>query len=321
MQIELQSIYTFNQLGMRDNQEDSRFPDVDAPDPATSIPAFAVCDGVGGCEKGEVASSTVARSIGEQLKNMRHGDEFSITDLSQLLQGAYDALDKASSPANRGMATTLTLVVFHSQGCMAAHIGDSRIYQIRPGEGIVYRSEDHSLVNALVRSGNVPPDQAETHPRGNVITRCMSANDGTRDRDDATVVNLSDIRPGDYFFLASDGVLHCVDDNMLMEILNSEDSDADKMARIADLSRDSIDNNTAALIHIGNVEGAKVAGQPDQSSEPDDDTPTVLDEAERVDTVRIAPDDADDPTAVEVSGSAKAKRGFFSRLFGRKNKD
>lgn len=320
MQIELQSIHTFNQLGQRDNQEDARYPDIDNPDPATAIPAFAVCDGVGGCEKGEVASTTVAKSIGEQLKNMKQGDQFTIDDLRELLQGSYEALDKASRPSNRGMATTLTLVVFHSEGCMAAHIGDSRIYQIRPGEGIVYRSEDHSLVNALVRSGNVPPDQAEGHPRGNVITRCMSANDGTRERDDATVVKLYDIRPGDYFFLASDGVLHCVDDNKLIEILNSEMPDADKMAEIASLSHDSIDNNTAILIHIGNVEGAVEIEQPtENASESIDETPTVLDEADRVYTRKIVPREQEDETAVEVSGAPTAKRGFFARLFGKKH--
>ncbi|MDE7135014.1 MAG: hypothetical protein K2N91_00115, partial [Muribaculaceae bacterium] len=148
----------------------------------------------------------------------------------------------------------------------------------------------------------------------------LSANDGTRERDDATVVKLYDIRPGDYFFLASDGVLHCVDDNKLIEILNSEMPDADKMAEIASLSHDSIDNNTAILIHIGKVEGAVEIEQPNESaSEPADETPTVLDEADRVYTRKIVPREQEDETAVEVSGAPAAKRGFFARLFGKKH--
>lgn len=265
MIVDIDTIYSFHQLGQRNNQEDSRYPDADKPGLDTAV--FAVCDGVGGCDKGEVASSAVCRRIGEVTAAHVNTDQFTDKDFSRVLNVAYQALDDVSDESNKGMGTTLTFVSFHSDGVLAAHIGDSRIYQIRPGEGIIYRSEDHSLVNALLRSGNISPDQVKGHPKSNVITRCMSANDGTRDRDDATVVNLGDIVPGDFFLLCTDGVTGNVDDEELIEIYSSDMTDEDKYNKLAERCRDSSDNNTAIQIHVG-----LVTVDPEQNVEEDAET-------------------------------------------------
>ena len=251
MQIDLESIYSFHQMGERSNQEDSRFPDDDAPGVGNAV--FAVCDGVGGCEKGEVASTTVCRTIGKLLSSHSKADSFTVEDFKVVLKSAYDALDKVSNNSNKGMGTTLTFVCFHADGVLAAHIGDSRIYQIRPHEGIIYRSEDHSLVNALLRSGNISPEQVKDHPKNNVITRCMSADDGIRGKDDATVVNLQDIVTGDYFLLCSDGVTNCIEDDELIDLYTSEMSDKEKYEWLSVRCRNSSDNNTAIQIHVGLV--------------------------------------------------------------------
>lgn len=251
MQIDLESIYSFHQMGERSNQEDSRFPDDDAPGVGNAV--FAVCDGVGGCEKGEVASTTVCRKIGKLLSSHSKADSFTVEDFKVVLKSAYDALDKVSNNSNKGMGTTLTFVCFHAYGVLAAHIGDSRIYQIRPHEGIIYRSEDHSLVNALLRSGNISPEQVKDHPKNNVITRCMSADDGIRGKDDATVVNLQDIVTGDYFLLCSDGVTNCIEDDELIDLYTSEMSDKEKYEWLSVRCRNSSDNNTAIQIHVGLV--------------------------------------------------------------------
>jgi len=251
MIIEIDSIFSFRQFGERDNQEDSRYPDTDKP--TLESATFIVCDGVGGCDKGEVASATVCEKIGELMSSHKNTDDFTDNDFKHILDQSYQALDKVSDESNRGMGTTLTFLSFHSAGAMAAHIGDSRIYQIRPGEGIIYRSEDHSLVNALLRSGNLSPDEVKDHPKGNVITRCMSANDGIRDRDDATVVNLQDIASGDYFLLCTDGVTGKVEEEELIDLYSSDKSDEDKYLYLAYKCKDSSDNNTAIQIHIGLV--------------------------------------------------------------------
>ena len=136
---------------------------------------------------------------------------------------------------------------------MMAHIGDSRIYQVRPGHGIIYRSEDHSLVNSLVHNGIITPEQAVNHPQSNVITRYMGPKETDRDRCMATVVNTKDIQKNDYFFLCSDGVLHNLSDEELVAILSSDKSNQEKNDIIAAKSFSSSDNNTAILINVADV--------------------------------------------------------------------
>ena len=251
MIVDIASAYSFHQLGERANQEDSRYPDTDTLDIHT--PVYVVCDGVGGSDKGEVASSTVCKSIGEFLMSHKNTDRFTDEDFSEVLQYAYSGLNKVSDATNRGMGTTMTFLLFHTGGALAAHIGDSRIYQIRPNEGIMYRSEDHSLVNALLRSGNITPEEVKNHPQSNIITRCMSADDGTRQQDDATVVNLRDIAPDDYFLLCTDGVTGMVEDEELIELYSSDKTDEEKRDILAEKCRSSSDNNTAIQIRVGMV--------------------------------------------------------------------
>lgn len=252
MKIEIGQPYSFRQLGKRANQEDSRYPDSDKPQ--SLEPFFIVCDGVGGCDKGEVASSLVCDTIAEAMGNWDMESYFTIDDFQKVLTKAFNRVEKASTAERRGMATTLTFVCFHIGGCLAAHIGDSRIYHIRPDSGILYRSDDHSLVNALVHSGNLTPDAAINHPDDNIITRYIGATKSGEERSKATVMQIDDIDVGDYFFLCSDGVLKCIDDNRLLEILSEDITDEAKIKEIASLSEFSDDNNTAYLIPIMNVE-------------------------------------------------------------------
>lgn len=253
MRIELSQPFSFCQPGKRSNQEDARFPDTDIPCLSQSF--FVVCDGVGGHEKGEVASRTVCEAFASHLSHLRSDEPFGTEDFGKALNHAYASLYKAMNKHTREMATTLAFVCFHSEGVLAAHIGDSRIYHIRPQVGILYRSDDHSLVNALVHSGNLTPEEAEHHPKSNYITRCMGDAGQGEERSPATVVQITDIEPGDYFFLCTDGVLHQVSDEKLVEILSASQTDDEKCKLLATLSQDSIDNNTAYIVPIKNVTG------------------------------------------------------------------
>jgi protein phosphatase len=305
MIIDIDSIYSFQQLGQRENQEDARFPDID--NPATDNATFVVCDGVGGCEKGEVASATVCGIIGKMLSGHKNTDDFSDEDFRLVLSNAYKALDEVSDESNRGMGTTLTFVTIHSDGILAAHIGDSRIYQIRPGEGIIYRSEDHSLVNALLRSGNISPDDIKDHPKANIITRCMSANDGVRDNDDATVINLQNIATGDYLLLCTDGVIGKVDDEELIELYNADKTDEDKCKYLAAKCINSADNNTAIQIHVGIV---TIGPQEDSEGE------LLVEGQEIVKTAKIESKEESVHELSPISAKTQSKlKSFFNRLF------
>lgn len=258
MKIHLHEAYSFRQLGRRANQEDSRWPDTDAPDAAQRF--FVVCDGVGGNEKGEVASRTVCEAIAKSLAGIDLTNEvFTVEDFSHVLYDAYAALDLRADDNSRKMATTMTFVCFHRGGCMMAHIGDSRIYQVRPGVGIVYRSEDHSLVNEMVRAGVITPEQAVYHPQRNVIIRAMSPAKPQSNRCEATVASTKDVRAGDFFLLCSDGVLHGFSDSEIVELLDEDTGTEAKVRKMAAGCASSPDNNTAILVEVESVEPDDVA--------------------------------------------------------------
>ena len=254
MNIKLSQAYSFCQMGQRSTQEDARYPDQDVISRQQRF--FVVCDGVGGSEKGEVASASVCQSFAESLSSIDlNAMVFGQQAFSEALNEAYRALDAKDNRENHDMATTMTFVCFHQGGCMMAHMGDSRIYQVRPGQGIIYRSEDHSLVNSMVRAGVISPEQGIDHPQGNVITRYMEPKDPDKERFMATVVSTTDVRQGDYFLLCTDGVLHQVKDDQLEAILLSGKSDQEKCDLLATLCETSSDNNTAILVHVASVEG------------------------------------------------------------------
>lgn len=251
MKIILSQPYSFYQLGRRKNQEDARFPNDDAPQGYK--PAFVVCDGVGGCDKGEVASGIIANTVGEEMQKVGLSAPFEVNDFESVISKAYASLQKEMKRHGSDMATTMTFVCFHGAGVFVAHIGDSRIYHIRPGVGILYQSEDHSLVNALVHSGNLTPEEAENHPQSNVITRCIGNISSDGNGPTFYTYQISDIEPNDYFFLATDGVTHCIGDQQLLTILSSSDSDYEKIRIISNICEGSSDNNTAYLIGIKDI--------------------------------------------------------------------
>ncbi|MBQ6064464.1 MAG: serine/threonine-protein phosphatase [Prevotella sp.] len=253
MKITLGQSYSFLQQGLRDHQEDSRYPDNDKP--SASQRYFVVCDGVGGSEDGEIASRTVCRAIARTIDGMRVETYFPNDQFSKVLDAAYNALDRMAKRYNGEMATTLTFACFHDGGCTLAHIGDSRIYHFRKGKGIIYRSEDHSLVNSMVHNGMITPDEAIDNPQKHVITRYMESVDSDQSRCMATVLKTKDVRNGDYILLCTDGVYNQVDDDELTNIiLNTDISNKKKVKKLAQICEDGDDNNTAILIPIIKVE-------------------------------------------------------------------
>lgn len=303
MDIQTGQIYSYKQLGRRANQEDARWPDCDRP--SDLKPLFIVCDGVGGEEAGEVAATTVAQTMGTLGQRFDYSHKFGQHELRSLLRTAYQALDKVDVAS---CGTTLTLVALHSGGAYCAHIGDSRIYHIRPGIGIFYRSQDHSLVQALVHNGDITPEEAIAHPQSNVITRCMSPVAARRGRAAATAVNITDIQEGDYILLMSDGALHGLPDQRLMEIVDSAIPDSEKIAVMAQTTAASSDNNTVILIPIKHVVGADLENTENYSNSVS--CPTEVDVEQSFATKPI---NQRSDTACDVSADSSSQ-SFASRL-------
>lgn len=242
-----------NERGKRGNQEDSIYP---LPGEATvNDRTFLVCDGMGGHEAGEVASSTVCETLPAYLK-AHDSEPFGPDLLRDALTAAYEALiAKDHSRSEKKMGTTLTLLHLTDTMVYVAHIGDSRVYHLRPtGAGgvykIIHRTQDHSLVNELVRAGVITEAEAENHPRKNVITRAMQPRDDRRDG--ATFYRTNDVQPDDIFFLCSDGVSGAMTEEMLCSLCtDSNFTDEERMKMIAEqCAAHSNDNYSAYLIHI-----------------------------------------------------------------------
>lgn len=242
-----------NEQGKRGNQEDSIYP---LPGEATvNDRTFLVCDGMGGHEAGEVASSTVCEALPAYLKT-HESEAFGPDLLRDALTAAYEALAaRDHSRSEKKMGTTLTLLHFTDTMAYIAHIGDSRVYHLRPsGVGdayrIMHRTQDHSLVNELVRAGVITEAEAENHPRKNVITRAMQSRNDRRDG--ATFYQTNDVKAGDIFLLCSDGVSGAMSEETLCSICSDSNfTDEQRMRMIAEqCAEHSNDNYSAYLIHI-----------------------------------------------------------------------
>ncbi len=241
-----------HELGQRSNQEDNIFPAMGRATADDRL--FIVCDGMGGHEHGEVASQAVVDVLSQYIAQHHRPDEaFTDQALTDVLQQAYDRLDALDTGEARKMGTTLTLLYLHRGGVTAAHIGDSRIYHLRPNEGeILYCSRDHSLVMDLYQAGEITRDEMRTSPQKNIITRAMSPGEEGHAR--ADIIHIADVRPGDYFYLCSDGMLEQMEDDELLALISDNTTDSEKRETLIRATAGNKDNHSAYLIHVERVE-------------------------------------------------------------------
>lgn len=252
MRIKIYQPLAIHELGKRANQEDSIYPIEGKATENDRL--FLLCDGMGGHEHGEVASQSICKSLSSFLLQHAVASE-GLEDklLSDALAYAYEELDKlAIAGDTRQMGTTLTLLYFHSNGCTAAHIGDSRIYHLRPSSHtILYKSRDHSLVYDLYQAGELTYEEMKTFPQKNVITRAMIAGDRNHPKPD--VIHISDIQPGDYFYICSDGMLEQMEDEELLDVFSANVRDEEKRQMLISETSENKDNHSAYIVHIKEV--------------------------------------------------------------------
>jgi len=251
MKIKLYQPQAIHEQGNRPNQEDAVYPLLGEATADDRL--FVLCDGMGGHERGEVASNAISQGLAAYFKEHVSSDDILTDDqLREALEYAYRQLDAKDSGEFRKAGTTMTMLFFHRGGCTAAHIGDSRIYHVRPSSRtILYMSRDHSLVFELYQSGEISYDEMKTHPRKNQISRAMIP--GKDNRQKADIVHVTDILPGDFFFICSDGVLESVSDEELVNMLASNTDDDYKRQRLIEMTGASDDNHSAYMVHVSEV--------------------------------------------------------------------
>ena len=296
MKIGLYPPLSIHEIGQRENQEDSIIQ--------WNNRLFVLCDGMGGHEKGEVASQTVCQSLATWFDNNIKPDEpFSDDQLREAIEFAYTELDKYADDNPRQMGTTLTLLYIGSKGITAAHMGDSRIYHIRPEVGVLYQSRDHSLVFDLFQAGEITYEQMATFPQKNIVTRAMTPGEDNRMRPD--IIHITDIQANDYFYMCSDGMMEKMTNNELLTLFSADMDDKMKVGQLKMATNQNFDNHTAWIIHIKNA-----------IKEENDDQFENEERTSRFNAINILPHpvyDAEDNDVVVVGGKEKS---LFQKIIG-----
>tara|TARA_R110002126_G_scaffold281512_2_gene429330 strand:+ start:109 stop:1074 length:966 start_codon:yes stop_codon:yes gene_type:complete len=233
---------SYSHIGTRQNNEDSL---------GTITNAFVVCDGMGGHGNGEIASKFVVDEVlhlieKKQLKITKE----TITELLETVQGNLNK-KLNTQPELLKMGTTFTGVFFAKESVFIAHIGDSRVYVVRPSEQKIWHTWDHSLVGGLMQSGEITREKGRLHPMSHRISKAITANDKNKTVK-AAIVQFNSIKKGDLFFLCSDGVNEAWKEHKLMALLcNTDLTSKEKLKKIeTQCAQESRDNNTAILLEI-----------------------------------------------------------------------
>jgi protein phosphatase len=258
-------------------------------------PLFAVADGMGGAQAGEVASKLAAAA----LEETDPGDGGAEERLVSLIQEANRRVhDRASSdPTTTGMGTTITAAIVEGNLVTFGHVGDSRAYLVRAGR-MEQLTEDHSLVNELLKSGKLSAEEAVTHPQRSVITRAVGT-DPDVDVDTFVVEG----QEGDVFLICSDGLTDMVGDDDIHDVLERHRDDLDRATKslVAAANRGGGEDNITVVAFAIAAEGDETVRLPVQS--PDEDTLEGV-PAPTVDTMVVPPEQV--PGVLLEPGSPEA---------------
>ena len=243
---------------------------------------FAVADGVGGAQAGEVASQTAIEVLQEAFANQHAGED--VEDLMEIaIQRANDSIFRMSREQPRFAMMATTIVALHLDGLRATvgHVGDSRLYRLAPDGRLSRETDDHSLVEEEMRAGRLTPEQAANHPNRNVISRALGA--------EASVevdMRTFEVERGTVFILCSDGITRHVPDDELATVLRNArtlEGACEELKRRC-FERGAEDNLTAVLVRVGGDGGGGAdAGDADEDQ-------TLVRERSSLHTARTLPD-------------------------------
>lgn len=211
---------------------------------------FIVADGMGGHSSGEVASRMAVEFAEEYV--LKHPDMFSKEDtlsgIKKLMEEANRTvfLKAAETQENFGMGTTFIASVILNNVLYIGHIGDSRVYLIREGR-IQRLTTDHSYIEELVRNGSLTREEAENHPKKNIITRALGC------EEEALVDTLSiGIEDGDIFVLCTDGLTNMLKEDEILAIISSNGEPKDACRELVSLANEKGGDDNITVIVIKN---------------------------------------------------------------------
>ncbi len=236
---------------VRDHNEDSFI---------VEPPLYAIADGMGGANAGEVASQLALETIGEM---QRTGTSTLDDEVREANRVVFERAGEDTKLA--GMGTTLTAALASAEALHLAHVGDSRAYLRRAGS-LRQLTNDHTLVDRMVQAGEISRDEADVHPHRNVLVRAL----GTEPKVDVEAMDLG-LLEGDQVLICSDGLTDMVTENQITAILDiaqgAPQDAADRLVRAANRAG-GIDNITAIVLEVqpGEPEAGTVAPAPEATA-------------------------------------------------------
>ena len=219
-------------------------------------PLFAVADGMGGAQAGEVASHLAVEVLEQGLPEGAGSVEERLRE--RVREANTRIMESAGADdARAGMGTTLTVAYVGEDDLTVAHVGDSRLYRLRDGS-FERLTDDHSLVEELVRQGKLTPEQADEHPQRSIITRALGAEEGV-EADSRTWPG----RHGDVYLICSDGLTSMIPEARVAEVLTAAASLAAAGRALIDAANDAggRDNITVVLFRLEEVGAGAPAPQ------------------------------------------------------------
>ncbi|AIF70138.1 hypothetical protein PAP_08790 [Palaeococcus pacificus DY20341] len=232
-------------VGGRENNEDNMLL-LKLPDAYL----FAVADGLGGHNAGEIASKIAVETLKKVLKD-EYKERMSKEEVKALLEKAYklahDHIMKNAVGEREGMGTTLVAAFVRRNKAIIANTGDSRAYLIRDGR-IIERTKDHSLVQELLDNGTITEEEAKHHPMRNVITKSLGIDFG---------VDFYEwkLEKGDVLLLSSDGLHDYIEEDRIAEIASNGDPKDIAERLIGEALKATKDNVTVVVFREGGLDG------------------------------------------------------------------
>ncbi|MEP6953660.1 MAG: Stp1/IreP family PP2C-type Ser/Thr phosphatase [Solirubrobacteraceae bacterium] len=225
-------------------------------------PLFVVADGMGGAQAGEVASGTAVEVFQDGLPDGSEPVESRLRSLVLEANARINALAQ-SDEALAGMGTTVTAAYVGEDELAIAHVGDSRMYRLRGGS-LERLTDDHTLVEELVRQGKLTPEEADHHPQRSIITRALGPEPGV-EPDSFTWPG----RDGDVYLICSDGLTGMVGESQVAEILTEAGSLPAAGRALVDAANAAggRDNITVVLFRLEEVGTGDIAADDHDTSE------------------------------------------------------
>jgi protein phosphatase len=218
-----------------------------------SAPVFCVADGMGGARAGEVASRIAVETLADG--DAAAGEaEARLADTARAAnRRIYELAQEDDSRA--GMGTTFTAVLVDGGDVVTGHVGDSRLYRLRD-DALERLTRDHSLVEELVRRGELDPKEAESHPQRSIITRAL----GPEPEVEVETFTCP-ARAGDVYLVCSDGLTSMVSEERLRDLLRADGSLEEAAHRLVEAANDAggKDNITVVLFRLADDGGAAAA--------------------------------------------------------------